>query len=654
MLGAVATVLHCGELLIAGPGDGEEEGGVLEGFYFVLDGGSEGEEISWLEVVGFAVDSEANLPFDDMDGDGAVGVVLLHLRGVFHGDKDNSEVMLFEEGLGEVAGLPGLLLLGVGDFLVKVKLRQPVDHGAVFLGGCHFGFLSASNVYALRQVKCKGRDWGVGGADIYLSFAWAAVWPARDDFSGSESVTTNSVAAAVAFAQENKERFVRELKALLRIPSISTDPEHVADVRRAAEFVAAELKRIGMENVRLIETTTAKRKGHPLVYADWLHAGSAKATVLCYGHYDVQPAEPLDEWKSPPFEPTERDGNIYARGAVDDKGQMWMHVKALESLMVAGGGKLPVNVRVIVEGEEEVGGEGIAAFVREHGEELKADVALVSDTEMFAPELPTLCVGLRGMIYTEIEARGARTDLHSGMYGGAAPNPFVALAQVIAKLKDEDGRILIPGFYDKVQKPSADELKAWKALPFDEEHYRETEVGSVALTGEPGLSVLERTWARPTLDVHGMPGGFIGAGAKTVIPAKAVAKVSMRLVPDMMPAESFAKYKAYVESLTPKGIVLDVRLIHAGDPIVVSTDNSYVKAATEAMHDVFGKETVFVRGGGSIPIVGDFVRELKIPTVMMGFGLPDDNLHAPNEKFHLANFYRGIESIVRFLSSVGA
>jgi acetylornithine deacetylase/succinyl-diaminopimelate desuccinylase-like protein len=238
--------------------------------------------------------------------------------------------------------------------------------------------------------------------------------------------------------------------------------------------------------------------------------------------------------------------------------------------------------------------------------------------------------------------------------GGAAPTPFVALAQVIAKLKDENGKILIPGFYDKVQKPSADELKAWKALPFDEEHYRETEVGSVALTGEPGLSVLERTWARPTLDVHGMPGGFIGAGAKTVIPAKAVAKVSMRLVPDMTPAESFAKYKAYVESICPKGIRLEVRLIHAGDPIVVSTDNSYVRAATAAMHEVFGKETVFVRGGGSIPIVGDFVRELKIPTVMMGFGLPDDNLHAPNEKFHLANFYRGIESIVRFLSGVGA
>jgi len=258
------------------------------------------------------------------------------------------------------------------------------------------------------------------------------------------------------------------------------------------------------------------------------------------------------------------------------------------------------------------------------------------------------------MIYTEIAVQGARTDLHSGLYGGAAPNPFVALAQIIAKLKDAEGKILIPGFYDKVQKPTGAELKAWKALPFDEEEYREAEVGSTELTGEAGYSVLERTWARPTLDVHGMPGGFIGAGAKTVIPAKALAKVSMRLVPDMTPAESFSLYKSYVESIVPKGCSVDVRMIHSGDPIVVSTDNRFVAAATEAMHTVFAKETVFVRGGGSIPIVGDFIRELGIPTVMMGFGLPDDNLHAPNEKFNLSNFHRGIESIIRWLELVGA
>src|SRR5271170_1394460 len=385
---------------------------------------------------------------------------------------------------------------------------------------------------------------------------------------------------ALEFAHSNEPRFLEELKALLRIPSVSTLPEHEGDVRQAAETLAAELKRIGMENVELIDSA-----GHPLVYADWLHA-DGKPTCLAYGHYDVQPPDPLDEWVSPPFEPTERDGNLYARGAVDDKGQMYIHVKALESLL-ATTGNLPLNVRVILEGEEEVGGESVAKFVREHPDRLKADFALISDTEMFAPDLPTLCVGLRGMIYTEIEARGAKTDLHSGIYGGAVPNPFVALAQVIAQLKDGEGRILIPGFYDRVVAPDAAELEAWKKLPFDEEHYRKTEVGSSVLTGEAGYSVLERTWARPTLDVHGMPGGFIGAGAKTVIPAKATAKVSMRLVPNMTPDETFAKYKRYVESLTPKGISLEVRLIHSGEPLVIGTANPYIQAATHALREVW-------------------------------------------------------------------
>jgi acetylornithine deacetylase/succinyl-diaminopimelate desuccinylase-like protein len=451
----------------------------------------------------------------------------------------------------------------------------------------------------------------------------------------------------VEFARSQQPRFLEELKSLLRIPSVSTLPEHKGDVRRAAESLAAELKRIGLENVRIIETA-----GHPLVYGDWLHAAD-KPTCLAYGHYDVQPPDPLDEWLTPPFEPTERDGNLYARGAVDDKGQMFSHVKALESLFKASGGTLPINVRIIIEGEEEVGGEGIARFVREHPEQLKANFALVSDTEMFAPGLPTLCVGLRGMIYTEIEAQGAKVDLHSGIYGGAAPNPFMALARVIAALKDADGHILIPGFYDKVGVPSDDELKAWKSLPFDEEDYRKSEVGSRELTGEPGFSVQERTWSRPTMDVHGMPGGFVGAGAKTVIPAKATAKISFRLVPDMNPQEIFGQYKSFVESLQPKGVELRVRLIHTGDPIVMRTDNRYIQAATRALHQVFGKDTVFIRSGGSVPIVGDFERHLKIPTVMMGFGLPDDNLHAPNEKFHIPNFYKGIESIILLFEELG-
>ncbi|MGB6826463.1 MAG: dipeptidase, partial [Terracidiphilus sp.] len=374
--------------------------------------------------------------------------------------------------------------------------------------------------------------------------------------------------SAVEFAQKNQPRFLNELKDFLRIPSISTLPEHKDDCRKAAQMLVNELTRIGMQNARLIET-----EGHPLVYADWLHAGD-KPTVLVYGHYDVQPVDPIDEWLSPPFEPTERNGNIYARGAVDDKGQVWAQVKALESLLAAGG-KHPLNVRVLFEGEEEVGGEGIANYVASKPANLKSDFALVCDTELFAPGLPTICVGLRGMIYTEIEVRGAKSDLHSGMYGGAAPNPFVALAQIIARLKDEHGRIHIPGFYDDIVDPSPEELAAWKSLPFDEEEYRQAEVGSKQLVGEPGYSVIERTWARPTLDVHGMPGGFIGAGAKTVIPAKAQAKVSMRLVPGMTPSKTFSLYKGYVQGIAPDGVDVEVRLIHSGDPCIVPVDNPY-------------------------------------------------------------------------------
>ena len=451
---------------------------------------------------------------------------------------------------------------------------------------------------------------------------------------------------AVSFATQNHSRSLSELKDFLRIPSISTLPEHQDDCRRAAEFIVAELNRIGMENIRLIET-----QGHPLVYADWLHAAE-KPTVLIYGHYDVQPTDPIDEWLSPPFEPTERNGNLYARGAVDDKGQLWMQLKALDAL-ISSDKALPLNVRILFEGEEEVGGEGIAAYVASKPDNLKADFALISDTELFAPGLPTLCVGLRGMIYTEIEVRGAKTDLHSGMYGGAAPNPFVALAQVIARLKDENGHILIPGFYDDIVPPSPEELAAWRSLPFDEDQYRINEVGSRKLVGESGYSVLERTWARPTVDVHGMPGGFTGAGAKTVIPAKALAKVSMRLVPGMTPAKSFAQYKSYVEKIAADGVDVDVRLIHSGNPCLIPVNNRYVQAATRALHEVWGKDTVFIRSGGSIPIVGDFDRHLGLPSVMMGFGLPDDNLHAPNEKFNLMNFELGIRSLIRFLEEAG-
>jgi len=338
---------------------------------------------------------------------------------------------------------------------------------------------------------------------------------------------------------------------------------------------------------------------------------------------------------------------------VDDKGQLWMEIKAIEALMKGHGGKLPLNVKFIIEGEEEVGGESIAEYVRKQKAKLKADFALVCDTELFAPNLPTLCVGLRGLIYTEIEAVGAKTDLHSGMYGGAAPNPFFALIEIISKMKDAKGKVLIPGFYKGVKAPSNDELKAWRRLPFNEEHYRKTEVGSKVLTGEPGYSVLYRTWARPTLEVHGMPGGFIAAGAKTVIPAKAAAKVSMRLVPNQDPNGVFKTYSAFVKKHTPKGIETRISVHSKGPACVVGTDNPYIKAATEALHDAFKKETVFIRSGGSIPIVTDFQDVLKIPSVMMGFGLPDDNLHAPNEKFHIPNFHKGIETICLFFEKLG-
>ena len=436
--------------------------------------------------------------------------------------------------------------------------------------------------------------------------------------------------SAISFAKKNEKRFLQELKELLRIPSVSTLPEHRTDIQQAAAFMT---------------------EGHPLVYGDWLHA-PGKPTALLYAHYDVQPAEPLEEWHTPPFEPTERNQNLYARGAVDDKGQLWMQIKALESLMHASG-KLPINVRILFEGEEEIGGEAVEKYVHEHADKLKCDFALVCDTELFAPNLPTLCVGLRGLVYTEVEARGASTDLHSGVYGGAAPNPLVALCEIVSKLKDSDGRILVPGFYDDVAKPTEAELKAWESLPFDEEHYRKSEVGSTSLTGEKEYSVLYRTWARPTLDVHGMPGGFTGAGAKTVIPARAAAKISMRLVPNQDPDDIYAKFTKYVESLTPEGIQLSVKCHSKGEAIVVSTDNDFIKAATEALREVFQKETVYIRSGGSIPIVGQFASDLGAPTVMMGLGLPDDNIHAPNEKFHIPNFYKGIESLVRFFHVLG-
>ena len=450
------------------------------------------------------------------------------------------------------------------------------------------------------------------------------------------------------YYEANKQRHLDGLLQLLRIPSISTLPEHKPDIQRAAEFLANEFREMGLKNVEII---AGRENQHPLVYAEWLEA-PGKPTLLLYGHYDVQPADPLEEWTTPPFEPAIRNNNIYARGAVDDKGQVYLLAKAVEGFFKTEG-KLPLNIKVLIEGEEEVGGEHIDEYVASHADRLKCDAALVCDTELFAPNLPTITTGLRGLVYTELEARAAAHDLHSGMYGGAAPNPMQALAEMINKLKAPNGKILIPGFYKRVKKPTAAELGSWKKLPFNEKNFMKKEIGTTALVGEKGFSVLERLWSRPTLEVHGFRGGFTGEGAKTVIPAVSMAKISMRLVPDMNPKEVYRQYTAYVKKITPQGIKTKVRLLSSAPASVVSTDSRWIASGAEALEQVFKKKTVYMRSGGSIPIVGTFQRCLGVPSVMMGFGLPDDNLHAPNEKFHIPNFYRGIETVGRFLELLG-
>ncbi len=448
------------------------------------------------------------------------------------------------------------------------------------------------------------------------------------------------------YVQEHRGRFLDELNEFLRIPSISTLPEHQPDIERGAAFVAGSLRAAGLENIEVIPTAR-----HPLVYADWMHA-PGKPTVLCYGHYDVQPPDPLEEWMSPPFEPTLRDGNLYARGSADDKGQMYMHVKAVEALRAVHG-SLPVNLKFLVEGEEEVGGASISKFVAENPEKLKADVALVSDTAMYADGMPTLCIGLRGLVYLEVEANGPARDLHSGLYGGAAPNAVFGLIELLAKAKNRRGAIQVPGIYDDVEPPTAEERESWASLPFNEKEFLKKEVGAKKLTGEPGYSVFEQIWARPTLEVHGIGGGFTGAGAKTVIPAKATAKVSLRLVPKQDPQKVIASFREFVRKKTPKGIRSDVRVLSSSPAVMVNPGHPAIQVAARAFSEVLGRPTVFIRSGGSIPIVGDFARHLGIPTVLMGFGLPDDGLHSPNEKFRLENFYQGIRTVALFLERYG-
>jgi acetylornithine deacetylase/succinyl-diaminopimelate desuccinylase-like protein len=438
----------------------------------------------------------------------------------------------------------------------------------------------------------------------------------------------------IDFINVNRERYLEELKALLAIPSISALPAHAGDVKRCAEWCAGEMRRIGLQNVRLIETP-----GYPVVYGDWLGAPGAP-TILFYGHYDVQPVDPLDLWESPPFEATIRDGEIYARGSADDKGQVFMHFKAVEAHLKQNG-RLPVNIKFILEGEEEVGSVNLDEFVRAHKADLAADVVVISDSPMFARGVPSICYGLRGLVYFQIDLRGSSTDLHSGSFGGAVANPAFVLAQMLAQMKDRGGRIRIPGFYDDVVPLKDEERQAWASLPFNEKKYRK-DFGIPKLFGETDYTTLERTWARPTLEVNGMLSGFTGEGAKTVLPAVAMAKISMRLVPNQDPNRIAELFETYVRKLAPKTMELTVTRMHGGKPWMTSFDNLYVQAAGRAIEKGFGQKPVFTREGGSIPVVSTFQEELGLPSVLFGVGLPDENAHAPNEKLDLANFHGGI------------
>ncbi len=438
------------------------------------------------------------------------------------------------------------------------------------------------------------------------------------------------------FIDQNKSRYEDELKAFLRIPSISTSPEHKGEVRRCAEFVSDELKRIGLQNVGIYETA-----GHPVVYGERLDGGAGAPTVLFYGHYDVQPVDPLNLWTNPPFEPTIKGDNIYARGSVDDKGQVWLQLKAIEAHLRTNGA-LPVNVKVMIEGEEEIGSPNLDKFLADHKDLLACDTVLVSDTPMFGYDQPSLCYGLRGLCYMQVEVTGPNRDLHSGFFGGAVANPINALGVMISKLKDEKGKILIDGFYDNVVAITDRERAEFAKLPYDRKAFM-ADLETDATPGEEGYSELERMWTRPTLDCNGIWGGFQGEGAKTVLPSKAHAKISMRLVPGQSPEEIAKKFEAFIMKIKPAGVKVNVIDLHGGMPAMTPIDSRGMTAARKAMHEVFGKEPFLTREGGSIPIVNSFSSILGAPTVLMGFGLPDQDAHSPNEKMNLNNFHRGIK-----------
>jgi len=442
------------------------------------------------------------------------------------------------------------------------------------------------------------------------------------------------------YIDEHRDKFKDELIDLLRIPSISTNSEHKPDVLKAGNFLADQLKGLDMDAVKLFETD-----GNPILFAEHHYSDDAP-TVLIYGHYDVQPPDPLDLWESPPFEPEIREGKIYGRGTCDDKGQLYIHLKALETFHETGT-ELPVNIKFILEGEEEVGSPNLTPFLEGHQDLLACDMVLISDTAMFAEDTPSITYGLRGLAYLEVEINGPNRDLHSGIYGGAVDNPVNVLCEMISQMKDEQGRITIPGFYDDVKPLTTEDRNAFADLPFDEEAYKE-ELGLNALNGEEGYSTLERAAARPTLDVNGIWGGYTGEGAKTVLPSKANAKISMRLVPDQEPDVIKKLFTDYMHQIAPETVSVTVEAHHGGYPAMTDLSFYGLKAAGKAFEKVYGKEPLYSREGGSIPIVADFKKILGAESILMGFGLDSNAIHSPNEHFLMKDFYRGIKTSTAF------
>ncbi|HEY4012249.1 MAG TPA: dipeptidase [Polyangiaceae bacterium] len=440
----------------------------------------------------------------------------------------------------------------------------------------------------------------------------------------------------IAFIDGQRARFVDDLVTWARIPSISSAPEHAGDVKRSAEHLASELRNLGAARVEVWPTS-----GHPAVFGEW-HGAPGKPTLLVYGHHDVQPVDPLGEWVTPPFEPSIRDGRIWGRGVVDDKGQVYVHVRAIESF-IRTAGALPIHLKMIVEGEEEVGSANLDGLMRDHAADLAADFVCVSDTAMFGRGIPSLCVGLRGLAYVEVTVDGPAVDLHSGTFGGGVRNPINALAAIIAALHDADGRVTVPGFYDAVRPISAEERRDIAALPFDEREWLKS-TGAPAPAGEKGYSTLERVWARPTLDCCGIRGGFEGEGAKTIIPARASAKISCRLVPDQEPDDIARKLQEHFERIAPPGVRVRTEVLHGGRPYLAPTDHPVFEVAKRAFSKAFGKPTVFMREGGSIPFVRTIADATQKPCLLMGFGQPDENAHAPNEWLDLENYHLGIKS----------